>query len=280
MSEFVEGVVSLGDKRIEKPQRNFSDEPVRRIKMTSGEVIRVSFISDEVVARARHYLRNKGYRRCLSYSGFCPACIAAERDSEFHKKDLNRASSSFGANIFVYETDDEGNLTEGTPKGDNYLFIFGEEKFASLRSIKNMYGSLVGLDLLITCTDSNFQKMTIQAFPPQMSAASNPQVMKAITAKIKKDGYPLDKFIAKEVSPAQLVKEYELDRRILELPEAGMQESPRMVEMAVEDSTDIGNTAPPVAPKKSSTSFKQTQKAPKAEERTVNVDTGSLLDEL
>lgn len=225
-SHIKEGTISLSDKSIQpRENKDFDDTPVRRIKMKTGDVIRMTFLSDDVVARLRHYMQGVGYRRCTQYTGFCPACIAADRKSEFHKKNLKFASESFGANVYVYETvetsDDPVAPLEGLP-GDITLFVFGSEKFASLRQIKSMHKSLVGLDLQVTCTDGNFQKMTITAYPREMSFSADPEAQAMMLKKLEKDGYPLEKMIAKEVSPSQLVKDFSLDQRLLELPEAGM----------------------------------------------------------
>lgn len=211
-----EGVVNIGDQSV----KGFEKTPVRRIKLTQGKSVRVTFKSDEVVSRLRHYLKGVGYRRCLSYTGFCPGCIAAEKDGKFWKgKELKRASEVFNANVFVYDTDDS--LENVSQKiGDVFLFTFGAEKFSQLREIKQMYGSLVGLDIKATCIDENFQKMTLIAYPKEKAFINDDTIAKVVGEKFEKDSYPLNKLAAKEVSPAQMVKDFGLNPAIMELPEA------------------------------------------------------------
>jgi len=211
-----EGVVDIGDQSV----KGFERAPIRRIRLTQGKSVRITFKSDQVVSRLRHYFKGVGYRRCLSYTGFCPGCLAAEKDGKFWKgKDFKRASESFNANVFVYDTDDS--LENVSPKiGDVFLFTFGAEKFSQLREIKQMYGSLVGLDIKVTCIDENFQKMTLIAYPKEKAFINNPEIAKVVGEKFAKDSYPLDKLAAKEVSPAQMVKDFNLNPAIMDLPEA------------------------------------------------------------
>lgn len=265
-----EGKVNLGDTSIQSGQGGeFEKTPVRRIKMTKGQTFRVTFLSDEVISRLRHYVKGVGYRRCLSYQGFCPGCIAADKNSEFYKgKDFKRASEAFGANIFVYDTDASGQQLSKTIGAIN-LFVFGAEKFSQLRTIKQMYGSLVGLDLMITCIDADFQKMTITPFPKDQSFCNVPKIKEFIDAAFKKDAYPLDKMIAKEVSPSQMITDFKLNPAILDLPES-------------KSFQDFSETAKPsefFSPVVSQQTPSQVQAKPTVETTRV-VDTSSLLDEL
>ena len=266
-----EGKVNLGDTSVQSQGGDFERTPVRRIKMTKGQSLRVTFLSDDVVSRLRHYVKGVGYRRCLSYQGFCPGCIAAEKNSEFYKgKDFKRASEAFGANIFVYETDPS--MQQLSNKiGAIHLFVFGAEKFSQLRTIKQMYGTLVGLDLMVTCIDGDFQKMTITPFPKEQSYCNIPKIKDFIEAAYKKDAYPLDKMIAKEVSPAQMVTDFKLNPGIMNLPEAkSFQEYAQQAE-GPKEKTEFFN---PAAEQKPSAP------APQPSKETRVVDTSSLLDEL
>jgi hypothetical protein len=157
----------------------------------------------------------------LAYTGFCPACIAADSESgPLYSKDIKRAIEVFAANIFVYDTTPDC-ATLNSPIGAVHLFNFGADKFTQIRTIKTMYGSLIGLDLMITCTDEQFQKYSIQAYPPQMSFYQTMPEVKAFVDKAFKDqAYPLDKMAAKEVDAKQMVIDFGLNPMILETPEA------------------------------------------------------------
>ena len=212
----MEGKINFGDQSVQA-----MDGTVRRIKLKANQSIRVVFISEDVISRLRHYKKGAGYRRCLSYTGFCPACIAADSESgPLYSKDIKRAIEVFAANIFVYDTTpDCATLNSGI--GAVHLFNFGADKFTQIRTIKTMYGSLIGLDLMITCTDEQFQKYSIQAYPPQMSFYQTMPEVKAFVDKAFKDqAYPLDKMAAKEVDAKQMVIDFGLNPMILETPEA------------------------------------------------------------
>ena len=264
----MEGKVNLGDTSVQRQGADFEKTPIRRIKMTNGQTMRVTFLSDDVISRLRHYVKGVGYRRCLSYQGFCPGCIAADKNSEFYKgKDFKRATEAFGANIFVYDTDPSmQNLSKNI--GSIHLFVFGAEKFAQLRTIKQMYGTLVGLDLMITCIDGDFQKMTITPFPKESSFCNVPNIKQVIEEAYRKEAYPLDKMIAKEVSPAQMVTDFKLAPGIMNLPEA-------------KSFQDYAAASQPEPPKQEFFNPTATvQKAQPVKEEPRVVDTSSLLDEL
>ena len=212
----MEGKINFGDQSVQA-----MDGTVRRIKLKANQSIRVVFISEDVISRLRHYKKGAGYRRCLSYTGFCPACIAADSESgPLYSKDIKRAIEVFAANIFVYDTTPDC-ATLNSPIGAVHLFNFGADKFTQIRTIKTMYGSLIGLDLMITCTDEQFQKYSIQAYPPQMSFYQTMPEVKAFVDKAFKDqAYPLDKMAAKEVDAKQMVIDFGLNPMILETPEA------------------------------------------------------------
>lgn len=277
MSEIKEGPIDLSNPNVEKP-RTFKKGDLRRIVLKANETIRVAFLDDIVEMRYRHYTPGAGYRRCLSHTGFCPVCIAADKNSEFYAKQAKKASEAFGANVFVYKTEEDPSDPAKPVKplsGDIYLFIFGREKFASLRSIKNMYKSLVGLDLQITCTDEGFQKMTIIAYPKEASYASNSKVMEYMQKKLEKDAYPVEKLIAKEVTPAEMIRDFKLDSAILE----GDSENIHMVNSApkagaveVFDETLVGNVSVPQG--------KMEIPSDESENDDVILDPDKLLEEL
>jgi len=107
-------------------------------------------------------------------------------------------------------------LKDNKVSGDMFVFIFGAERFTLLRSLKTMYGSLVGLDIQITCTDENFQKYNIIAYPPQASYSRNEKVMAFIRKKAEDRSYPVDKFIAKECNPKEAVEFFGINPMILD----------------------------------------------------------------
>lgn len=272
-----EGTVSLDD-----PTVVGMDKTVRRITMKQGEIIRIAFISDVVESRHRHYVKGVGYRRCLAYQGFCPACLSSGKGSKYPKEGLKAASEAFGANVFMYETEADGTL-KSPLKGDAYLFIFGTDKFAALRAIKSMYKSLVGIDIQVTCTDEGFQKMNFTPYPREASASADPATLERIQKKVTDRGYPLDKFIAKEVSPDQMVKDYGLNPIIMQLPEAKL-----IIDKAAEIAQgQAANAAPAQTSAPAATvvthqapSFDAAEAPPTKVDDVKVVAVGNILDEL
>lgn len=288
-----EGQVDLSNPTIQNT--GFVKEDVRRIVLKKNEVIRIAFLSDTVELRLRHYLKGAGYRRCLSAKGWCPACIAAEKDAPPHlKKDgLKRATEAFGANVFLFKTEktDMDPAAPLTPiNGNIHLFVFGTEKFAAIRAIKNMYGSLVGLDLQITCTDEDFQKMNVTAYPKEKSLSSNAQVFDFMLKKLEKQKYPLDKMIAKEVDPFKMIDDYKLNSAMKDSPEGrdfyaianavGATPPPVEEEGVVLDTTSFGAIAPPTPISVVQTEQASTPVAPPAPKETIVISNDSILDEI
>lgn len=277
----ISGQISFDDPRI--THEEYEKTEIKRIFMKKGQVIRIAFLSDLVSARPRHYKQKVGYRKCLAGQGFCPACIAAERNSEFHDPGLKRASESFAANVFVFDTyKSQSDLAAVSDprKGDIHCFIFGTEKFSSFRSLKQMYGTLVGLDIQITCTDENFQKMNIMAYPREFSVSSDPE-WQAWANSLHM--YPVEKLIAKEVSPAQMIKDFNLNPAIMDLIEGSVPDDTPMVDMTppTEQVQSTGTFIPPKVTIQSSKKVEsptptQPAQAPKVEQFTMP----SALDEI
>lgn len=204
---------------------NFSDPielmstEVKRLSFKEkDETKRIAFVSDVVEMRMRHFVKGVGYRRCLANMGWCPGCVAADQTSKFHVKDFKPVAQTFAANVVVFDTDETGEVRKPL-KADVVVFMFGPDKFQALRKIKNMYGTLVGIDISVTCTDPAFQKLQIMAFPKETSQSAKPNVLDAIRKKVATKGFDLTKVIAKEVTPFQMIDDYKLNPAMKRLPE-------------------------------------------------------------
>lgn len=213
MSELHEGSVSLTDESVTVQQNNFEDKETRVFKPKAGKTYRIHFPSQDVLLRRRHFnpVVNQGsrYFRCLDYQGYCPICVAASNKVGEGKMRIKKASDTFGANILVYDTNDDGTLKE-PHNAEVYFWAFGSDKFVALRGIIKEWGSLTDVDLTVVCTDEQFQKVTIT--PGKKCYYKEEEALKKVCdKKIEEDSYPLDKFLCKEVPLLELVKVFGLD---------------------------------------------------------------------
>ena len=203
------GFVNLGDPSVTLDQSGGGEKKkVVTFKGEGGHSYRIYFPTQEVCERRRHWspgvakpdgtYQNRGYYRCTQDThGYCPVCVKAATD-----KSMKRSSQTFGANIVVYETDQQGNVTE--PVNAHIAFwAFGAPKFENLRQLIKEWGPLTDYDLLITCTDTQFQKMMIQ--PAKKCLAKEiPQLGQQIQRMLETDSVPLDKFLCRDVTPVEL----------------------------------------------------------------------------
>lgn len=202
-----EGTVSLTDENVEVQQtRDFSNTKTRNFRPETNKTYRIKFTSGDVMLRRRHYNpTTKRYYRCLDYQGYCPVCVAAS--NKVGK--IKGASDTFGANILVYDTDAAGTLASPL-NAEVHFWAFGSDKFTALRNIIKEWGPITELDLMCTCTDAQFQKLTIQ--PGKTCHYSTDTAFKeACDKKIKEESYPLDKFLCREVPILELCEAFGLD---------------------------------------------------------------------
>ena len=201
-----EGSFSFSDESVEVQQtKNYGDKKANVFRPEAGKTYRIHFVSEEVEMRKRHYNPlKKRYFRCLAYQGFCPACLAASNKVN----NIKGASDTFGANILIYDTDDSGSAKQPL-NAEVAFWAFGSDKFVQLRNITKEWGPASTLDLMVTCTDAQFQK--VQISPARNCLySSDPTFKAACDQKIKEDSYPLEKFLCKEIPVVQMAQEFGL----------------------------------------------------------------------
>lgn len=122
--------------------------PVERIKFAKGQRALISVLSDQVVVAKVHYDQDLGSFLC--FNGAC--C------------DHELAKVKYVFPIVKYETD-----AKGKPVGKelkNMCWAVGQDTYDSLKDIEDLKGSLTQFDLLINCTDDQFQKISVQEAGP------------------------------------------------------------------------------------------------------------------
>jgi hypothetical protein len=207
----MEGAVDLTNQEVEVKQGgDFSNKETRVFKPEANKTYRIKFTSPQVVMRRRHFNpQNKKYYRCLDHQGYCPICIAASNKVGEGAMRIKKASETFGANILVYKTDAQGQVMQPL-SAEVYFWAFGADKFVQLRNIIQEWGPITDIDLSVTCTDAQFQKVTMTP-AKNCHYNSTPEFKAACDKKIEEDSYPLDKFLCKEVPIMQMVQDFGLD---------------------------------------------------------------------
>lgn len=118
--------------------------PVERVKFSKGQRALISVLSDQVIVAKTHYDEDIGNFLC-----FDGACC---------QSDLARVRYVFP--IMKYETN-----SKGKPIGTEVkcmALVVGQDTYQTLLDIMDLKGSLTQFDLLVSCSDEQFQKITLQ----------------------------------------------------------------------------------------------------------------------
>lgn len=188
--------VNWDDESIQKPET--SRRKIVNFKGIAGHTQRILLIDKAAVMVKQHYVKKaKKYVRCIadSNNGYCPAC-----------DEIGQPAMSFGANVIVYETEPDGTVVKddrNLPKFQLALWIFGPDKFTYIRELRKEWGDLRNHDLIVQCTDAQFQKLTIM---PAASALwlQNEDLKHEVVEDFKENAYDVEKIIGKALSPADI----------------------------------------------------------------------------
>ncbi|GAI15718.1 unnamed protein product, partial [marine sediment metagenome] len=198
-----EGSMGFTDPRVQSHFRDFSQEKFRRFSGRAGYIFRIYFFDPNIVMRMVHN-HNRKTRRCLAYLGWCPGCL----DSN-----VGKAKDAYGANIFVYPTDRQGNIVPlgqeaidpktGQPAypAGIYFWKFGADKYVDIRTIVSQCGDVTGYDLLVVTKDEQFQKLGITPCLKTINSVvsldclikSMPDLANLLNTKKETDCYPINK---------------------------------------------------------------------------------------
>lgn len=131
--------------------------PVDRMKFSKDSRTLVNVVSDQVAVVRVHYHENLG-----NYICFGEDCCEVD----------GLARVKYILPINVYDTDRKGKPTspELTPRA----LSIGQDQYDDLMMIKELNGDLSGIDILISCKDEQYQKLSFQAAGPARSV-NNPK---------------------------------------------------------------------------------------------------------
>lgn len=126
--------------------------PIEKYKASTQKIDLISFITSKVMAIKMHYIEGTGGILC-----FGKKCCEIK----------GMPSVRYLFPIIVYQTDNEGNLVG--KKLDLKILSAGEDLYKSIITINKATAAMGGIDnvdLLVTCTDDKYQKITLNQAGP------------------------------------------------------------------------------------------------------------------
>lgn len=152
-------------------------------KMKKDEVSRIAFTlfdsNGSPMIKMSSYFYDEGARKFF----------IAPKNEEVLKKcvaKLGEAKIRFATIVVRYETDNNGNMIDygnGAWSYKLFAYTFSTDKFPTLKSLHKEWG-LQNVDLLLTCSDIEFQKVTINP-ARQCIYRANEQVLAEVQLKAK-----------------------------------------------------------------------------------------------
>ena len=147
--------------------------PFPKIKFEEGRRCRVAILTEDVMMIKLHYHPEVGYILCDG-GACCKYC--------------DKVSIKYCYPCVMYDTDNAGRIV--SPKIELRLLVLGGEMYDQISLLSEMSGSISSMDLLFSCTSTQFQKCQVtQAGPAQWVNGENnvsyvTEYMKSNGAKI------------------------------------------------------------------------------------------------
>ena len=161
--------------------------PVERAKFSKGQRALISVLSDQVIVAKTHYDEDIGNFLC-----FGGACC---------QNDLARVRYVFP--IVKYETDTKGKPVSKEVKC--MALVVGQDTYQTLLDIMDLKGSLTQFDLLISCSDEQYQKITLQE-AGEARYKKSAEMVRKINEFWAENGKHILKSTARKVTPQEYTK--------------------------------------------------------------------------
>jgi hypothetical protein len=147
-----------------------SKYPFPKIKFEEGRRCRVAILTEDVIMLKLHYHPDLGSIICDG-GACCKYC--------------DKVSVKYCYPVVLYETDNSGRLA--SPKIELRLLALGGEMYDQISLLSEIGGSITGMDLLFSCTSTQYQKCQVtQAGPAQwMNSEAN---VNYVTEYMKSNG--------------------------------------------------------------------------------------------
>lgn len=161
--------------------------PVEKTKFSKGQRALISILSDQVVVAKVHYDEEHGSFLC-----FGGACC---------QNDLARVRYVYP--VMQYETNNKGKPISKEVK--NKCLCIGADTYQALLDIKELKGDLTQFDLLVSCTDEQYQAITLQEAGLARYKKS-PKMVREIQEFWAENSKHILKAVARKITPEQYAK--------------------------------------------------------------------------
>jgi len=154
----MDDTVTLGDKKVEIVNYD-------RYKGRKNVTDRIAFLSTGLIRGWIHYHEVNSKRHLF----FCHS----EKDKEaICCKELGLSQQRFGMVLFKYHTQEDGTLLDDTKcQGKLFFWLISEARYEELSGLNKQWSLMDGgfasaqVDLLIKCTEEDWQRMTFTPCP-------------------------------------------------------------------------------------------------------------------
>lgn len=174
--------------------------PIERYKASTSKVDRIAFITSKVIPIKFHYIEGVGSIMC------------------FHGKCCELAGTPTVRYLFpiaVYQTDTEGNISGG--KVELKMLSAGEDFYKQIQTIAKGAraatkgkGGIDHIDLLVTCTDDQYQKISL-TFGGMATWRQYKSIAEFLRTRWLQDGDKAYMAIARKVDEKALLKLMNID---------------------------------------------------------------------
>lgn len=174
--------------------------PIERYKASTSKVDRIAFITSKVIPVKFHYIDGVGSIMC------------------FHGKCCELAGTPTVRYLFpiaVYQTDTEGNISGG--KVELKMLSAGEDFYKQIQTIAKGAraatkgkGGIDHIDLLVTCTDDQYQKISL-TFGGMATWRQYKSIAEFLRTRWLQDGDKAYMAIARKVDEKALLKLMNID---------------------------------------------------------------------
>lgn len=168
-----------------------SKVPIERYKASSAKIDRISFLTKKVMAVKFHYLQDVGSIIC--FGGKCCEIGGTPQVRYLFP-------------IAVYTTDSEGTISG--KKVELKVLSAGDDLYKSIMTVNTgakAQGGIDHVDLLVTCTDDKYQKISL-TYAGEAVWRKYPQIVEFLSNRWKKDGANAYMAVARKCDEASLMK--------------------------------------------------------------------------
>jgi hypothetical protein len=128
-----------------------NNRKLERFTAKGGVTYRMAMLTPKPIRTFQHYKKPYGYFSCLKPEGLeCLACNAGEKLSE-----------KYAVNVLLYPAGAEATTPWDPSQLHVMLWQFGPKVFSDIRDIVKEWGPVSNYDLKFTCTNEQFQHMTV-----------------------------------------------------------------------------------------------------------------------